>query len=70
MSVCTAQGGFFCFFVIFRYPSNMVYQNGSIGSNESVDTGYSPPPPQLDSVSPSPPSFTEDSLPPPPMEFR
>nr|XP_056702907.1 actin-binding protein WASF2 [Euleptes europaea] len=51
------------------YHSNMVYQNGSIGSNESVDTGYYPPPPQLDSGSPSPPPVTEDSLPPPPMEF-
>ncbi|KAH0631228.1 hypothetical protein JD844_005464 [Phrynosoma platyrhinos] len=51
------------------YPSNMVYQNGSIGSNESVDTSYYPPPPQTDSVSPSPPAFTDDSLPPPPMEF-
>ncbi|XP_042295322.1 wiskott-Aldrich syndrome protein family member 2 [Sceloporus undulatus] len=51
------------------YPSNMVYQNGSIGSNESVDANYYPPPPQPDSVSPSPPAFTDDSLPPPPMEF-
>ncbi|XP_053124365.1 actin-binding protein WASF2 isoform X2 [Hemicordylus capensis] len=51
------------------YPSNMVYQNGSIGSNESVDTSYYPPPPQPDSISPSTPSFTDDNLPPPPAEF-
>ncbi|KAF7242485.1 Wiskott-Aldrich syndrome protein family member 2 [Varanus komodoensis] len=51
------------------YPANMVYQNGSIGSNESVEANYCPPPPQPDSVSSSPPPFTDDSLPPPPMEF-
>ncbi|KAJ6663386.1 hypothetical protein lerEdw1_009465 [Lerista edwardsae] len=51
------------------YPSNMVYQNGSIGSNESVDANYYPPPPQPDSISSSPPSFTDDNLPPPPVEF-
>ncbi|XP_066495001.1 actin-binding protein WASF2 [Tiliqua scincoides] len=51
------------------YPANMVYQNGSIGSNESVDANYYPPPPQPDSISSSPPSFTDDNLPPPPMEF-
>ncbi|XP_048356204.1 wiskott-Aldrich syndrome protein family member 2 [Sphaerodactylus townsendi] len=51
------------------YHSNMVYQNGSIGSDESVDAGYYLPPPQLDSVPSSPPSFMEDSLPPPPIEF-
>lgn len=69
MSVCAAQDDFLVL-VIFRYSSNMVYQNGSIGSNESVDAVYYPPPPQPDPVSPSPPSFAEDSLPPPPMEFR
>ncbi|XP_025029761.1 wiskott-Aldrich syndrome protein family member 2 [Python bivittatus] len=51
------------------YPPNMVYQNGSIGSNESVDATYYPPPPQPDSISSSPPSFTDDNLPPPPAEF-
>ncbi|NXD16751.1 WASF2 protein, partial [Nothocercus nigrocapillus] len=50
------------------YPSNMVYQNGSIGSNESMDVNY-PPPPQTDSLVPPPPPFPDDSLPPPPVEF-
>ncbi|NWV36323.1 WASF2 protein, partial [Grantiella picta] len=52
------------------YPSNMVYQNGSIGSNESMDGNCYPPPPQTDSIVPPPPSFPDDSLPPPPVEFR
>ncbi|KAK2546459.1 Wasf2 [Columba livia] len=52
------------------YPSNMVYQNGSIGSNESMDMNCYPPPPQTDSIVPPPPSFPDDSLPPPPLEFR
>ncbi|KAM3830224.1 actin-binding protein WASF2 isoform 2-T7 [Vipera latastei] len=52
------------------YPPNMVYQNGSIGSNESVDATYYPPPPQPESASPSPPPMFDDSLPPPPAEFR
>ncbi|XP_028942673.1 wiskott-Aldrich syndrome protein family member 2 [Antrostomus carolinensis] len=51
------------------YPSNMVYQNGSIGSNESMDVNCYPPPPQTDSIVPPPPSFPDDSLPPPPVEF-
>ncbi|NXO12408.1 WASF2 protein, partial [Oriolus oriolus] len=51
------------------YPSNMVYQNGSIGSNESMDGNCYPPPPQTDSIVPPPPSFPDDSLPPPPVEF-
>nr|XP_021140829.1 wiskott-Aldrich syndrome protein family member 2 [Columba livia] len=52
------------------YPSNMVYQNGSIGSNESMDMNCYPPPPQTDSsIVPPPPSFPDDSLPPPPLEF-
>ncbi|NXW85147.1 WASF2 protein, partial [Alopecoenas beccarii] len=52
------------------YPSNMVYQNGSIGSNESMDVNCYPPPPQTDSIVPPPPSsFPDDSLPPPPLEF-
>ncbi|NXN98735.1 WASF2 protein, partial [Rhinopomastus cyanomelas] len=51
------------------YPSNMVYQNGSIGSNESMDGSCYPPPPQTDSIVPPPPSFPDDSLPPPPVEF-
>ncbi|XP_074074083.1 actin-binding protein WASF2 [Macrotis lagotis] len=51
------------------YPSNLVYQNGSIGSVESVDTSSYPPPPQSDSNSPASPSFPDDSLPPPPVEF-
>uniref|UniRef100_A0A8V0YRF7 Wiskott-Aldrich syndrome protein family member n=1 Tax=Gallus gallus TaxID=9031 RepID=A0A8V0YRF7_CHICK len=51
------------------YPSNMVYQNGSIGSNESMDMNCYPPPPQTDSIVPPPPSFPDDSLPPPPVEF-
>ncbi|XP_010124556.1 PREDICTED: wiskott-Aldrich syndrome protein family member 2 [Chlamydotis macqueenii] len=52
------------------YPSNVVYQNGSIGSNESMDVNCYPPPPQTDSIVPPPPSFPDDSLPPPPVEFR
>ncbi|NXQ68568.1 WASF2 protein, partial [Quiscalus mexicanus] len=52
------------------YPSNMVYQNGSIGSSESMDGSCYPPPPQTDSIVPPPPSFPDDSLPPPPLEFR
>jgi len=48
----------------------MVYQNGSIGSNESMDVNCYPPPPQTDSIVPPPPSFPDDSLPPPPVEFR
>ncbi|NWX93704.1 WASF2 protein, partial [Nothoprocta pentlandii] len=51
------------------YPSNMVYQNGSIGSNESMDVNCYPPPPQTDSPVPPPPPFPDDSLPPPPLEF-
>ncbi|NXO83127.1 WASF2 protein, partial [Sitta europaea] len=51
------------------YPSTMVYQNGSIGSNESMDGNCYPPPPQTDSIVPPPPSFPDDSLPPPPVEF-
>ncbi|NWZ43511.1 WASF2 protein, partial [Brachypodius atriceps] len=51
------------------YPSNMVYQNGSIGSSESMDGNCYPPPPQTDSIVPPPPSFPDDSLPPPPVEF-
>ncbi|XP_025899260.1 wiskott-Aldrich syndrome protein family member 2 [Nothoprocta perdicaria] len=51
------------------YPSNMVYQNGSIGSNESMDVSCYPPPPQTDSPVPPPPPFPDDSLPPPPLEF-
>ncbi|XP_067167516.1 actin-binding protein WASF2 isoform X2 [Apteryx mantelli] len=51
------------------YPSNTVYQNGSIGSNESMDVNCYPPPPQTDSIVPPPPSFPDDSLPPPPVEF-
>ncbi|XP_074832519.1 actin-binding protein WASF2 isoform X2 [Carettochelys insculpta] len=51
------------------YPSNVVYQNGSIGSNEIMDMNYYPPPPQSDSVSPPSPSYPEDSLPPPPLDF-
>ncbi|XP_010209405.1 PREDICTED: wiskott-Aldrich syndrome protein family member 2 [Tinamus guttatus] len=52
------------------YPSNMVYQNGSIGSNDSMDVNCYPPPPQTDSLVPPPPPFPDDSLPPPPVEFR
>uniref|UniRef100_K7F412 Wiskott-Aldrich syndrome protein family member n=1 Tax=Pelodiscus sinensis TaxID=13735 RepID=K7F412_PELSI len=51
------------------YPSNMVYQNGSIGSDESMEMNYYPPPPQSDSVSPPSPSYPDDNLPPPPLEF-
>ncbi|NXK66490.1 WASF2 protein, partial [Sylvietta virens] len=51
------------------YPSNMVYQNGSIGSSEGMDGSCYPPPPQTDSIVPPPPSFPDDSLPPPPLEF-
>ncbi|OXB70097.1 UNVERIFIED_CONTAM: hypothetical protein H355_001662 [Colinus virginianus] len=51
------------------YPSNAVYLNGSIGSNESMDVNCYPPPPQTDSIVPPPPSFPDDSLPPPPVEF-
>ncbi|KAI4534445.1 hypothetical protein MG293_015305 [Ovis ammon polii] len=47
------------------YPPTLVYQNGSIGSVENVDA----PPPQSDSTSPPSPSFSEDTLPPPPAEF-
>uniref|UniRef100_A0A8C4VV13 Wiskott-Aldrich syndrome protein family member n=1 Tax=Gopherus evgoodei TaxID=1825980 RepID=A0A8C4VV13_9SAUR len=52
------------------YPSNVVYQNGSIGSDESMEMNYYPPPPQSDSISPPSPSYPEDSLPPPPLDFR
>nr|XP_042716102.1 wiskott-Aldrich syndrome protein family member 2 isoform X2 [Chrysemys picta bellii] len=52
------------------YPSNVVYQNGSIGSDESMEMNYYPPPPQSDSVSPPSPSYPEDNLPPPPLDFR
>ncbi|KAM9116424.1 actin-binding protein WASF2 isoform 1-T4 [Pangshura tecta] len=51
------------------YPSNVVYQNGSIGSDESMEINYYPPPPQSDSISPPSPSYPEDSLPPPPLDF-
>uniref|UniRef100_A0A8C3RVP3 Wiskott-Aldrich syndrome protein family member n=1 Tax=Chelydra serpentina TaxID=8475 RepID=A0A8C3RVP3_CHESE len=51
------------------YPSNVVYQNGSIGSDESMEMNYYPPPPQSDSISPPSPSYPEDSLPPPPLDF-
>uniref|UniRef100_A0A8C5T2I3 Wiskott-Aldrich syndrome protein family member n=1 Tax=Malurus cyaneus samueli TaxID=2593467 RepID=A0A8C5T2I3_9PASS len=52
------------------YPSSMVYQNGSIGSSESMDGNCHPPAAQSDSIVPAPPSFPDDSLPPPPLEFR
>uniref|UniRef100_A0A8C3UHJ3 Wiskott-Aldrich syndrome protein family member n=1 Tax=Catharus ustulatus TaxID=91951 RepID=A0A8C3UHJ3_CATUS len=52
------------------YPSPAVYQNGSIGSGESMDGNCFPPPAHTDSVVPPPPSFPDDSLPPPPLEFR
>lgn len=51
------------------YPPTLVYQNGSIGSVENMDSGSYPPPPQTDATSPPSPSFSEDSLPPPPAEF-
>ncbi|XP_028936218.1 wiskott-Aldrich syndrome protein family member 2 [Ornithorhynchus anatinus] len=53
------------------YPPNLVYQNGSIGSSDSMDTGGGyPPPPLSDPNSPPSPSFPDDSLlPPPPLEF-
>ncbi|NXD28418.1 WASF2 protein, partial [Spelaeornis formosus] len=51
------------------YPSSMVYQNGSVGSSESMDGSCYPPPPHTDSIVPPPPSFPDDSLPPPPVEF-
>ncbi|XP_008834983.1 wiskott-Aldrich syndrome protein family member 2 [Nannospalax galili] len=51
------------------HSSTLVYQNGSIGSVENVDTGSYPPPPQSDSTSSPSPSFSEDNLPPPPAEF-
>nr|KAF6445592.1 WASP family member 2 [Molossus molossus] len=50
------------------YPPS-VYQNGSIGSLENMDASNCPPPPQSDSTS-LPSSFSEESLPPPPAEFR
>ncbi|TFK13404.1 lysophosphatidic acid receptor 1-B-like [Platysternon megacephalum] len=64
--------GYRCSIVVFnfRYPSNVVYQNGSIGSDESMEMNYYPPPPQSDSLSPPSPSYPEDSLPPPPLDFR
>ncbi|NXL13564.1 WASF2 protein, partial [Setophaga kirtlandii] len=51
------------------YPSSTVYQNGSIGSSESMDGSCRPPPPQPDSIVPPPPALPDDSLPPPPLEF-
>uniref|UniRef100_U3JD83 Wiskott-Aldrich syndrome protein family member n=1 Tax=Ficedula albicollis TaxID=59894 RepID=U3JD83_FICAL len=47
-----------------------VYQNGSIGSSESVDGSCLPPPGQPEPPVPAPPSLPDDSLPPPPLEFR
>ncbi|XP_014445927.1 wiskott-Aldrich syndrome protein family member 2 [Tupaia chinensis] len=50
------------------HPHTLAYQNGSVGSVESMDASSCPPPPQPDSAS-SPSSFSEDSLAPPPAEF-
>lgn len=59
----------FCVGFVVRYPPTLVYQNGSIGSVENMDVSNYPPPPQSDSTS-LPSSFSEESLPPPPAEFR